>query len=130
MCASLPTLRMFFRHFAPKLLGESYGSKTKTKDNSQPISRTLAAASASQTRRDRTLYSQFDREEGVTTETYVMGPVKGKHSRRDRSSIEDAVGSGDDGSEKAIVVGSNNKEILQTTVFTIDVEHRPTDREQ
>ncbi|CAM1501952.1 Fc.00g039360.m01.CDS01 [Cosmosporella sp. VM-42] len=119
ICAALPTLRKFFRHVAPKLIGESrYGSKTKTTEGSHPPSRTLVPSS--QSRRDRHQYSKFDPEEGATHEAYAMGPVTGQQDMQIMGgSSEEAVGWGDSDSEKAIVAGGSKRTIVQTKTVTV-----------
>ncbi|CAH0027881.1 unnamed protein product [Clonostachys rhizophaga] len=131
MCASLPTLRRFFKHVAPKLLGTSrYGTKTKTNENTHPPSRTFIPKS--QSRRDRTQYSQFDAEEGgIATDTYIMGAVKGTSNNTITAGEPgDTGGWGDTDSEKAMVTGGSPKvAILQTTVVTVDVEYAEDSQE-
>uniref|UniRef100_A0A8H7N5M0 Rhodopsin domain-containing protein n=1 Tax=Bionectria ochroleuca TaxID=29856 RepID=A0A8H7N5M0_BIOOC len=131
MCASLPTLRRFFKHVAPKLLGTSrYGTKTKTNENTHPPSRTFIPKS--QSRRDRTQYSQFDAEEGgIATDTYIMGAVKGTSNNTITAGEPgDTGGWGDTDSEKAMVAGGSPKvAILQTTVVTVDVEYAEDNQE-
>ncbi|KAF4974674.1 hypothetical protein FZEAL_8445 [Fusarium zealandicum] len=125
-CATMPTLRKFFKHVAPKLIGESrYGSKTgksgKSGDNSKPPTRNLVPDS--QSRRHRHQYSQFDPEEGQ--DGFALGPVKG---RADLTTItggnsEDHIGWGDSDSEKGIVDGTNKPAIVQRKTVTVEYTH-------
>ncbi|KAJ4133299.1 hypothetical protein NW754_016107 [Fusarium falciforme] len=123
-CASMPTLRKFFKHVAPKLIGESrYGSKTgksgKSGENSKPPTRTLVPTS--QSRRDRHQYSQFDAGEGQGSEEFVLGPIKGRADPRVTAGhSEDHVGWGDSDSEKGIVDGTSKPAIVQTTTVTVE----------
>ncbi|KAH8729502.1 hypothetical protein BGZ61DRAFT_415271 [Ilyonectria robusta] len=119
-CASTPTLKKFFKHIAPKIIGESrYGSKTRTTENSQPPSRTLVPSS--QSRRDRNNYSQFDPEERAVNDAYLMGPVTGRQDLKIMGGHgEEAVGWGDTDSEKGIVQAPPRKAILQTTTVTVE----------
>ncbi|KXH25986.1 integral membrane protein [Colletotrichum nymphaeae SA-01] len=119
ICASLPTLRKFFRHVAPKIIGEStYGKGTKTVGGtgSKPMSRmTIGGTNGT---RNRAEYSQFDRDNnGEAFVMASMGPNKPVtiatgHSESDPTE--------DDSSEKAIMRGNN---IVQTK--TITVEYSP-----
>ncbi|OHE98498.1 integral membrane protein [Colletotrichum orchidophilum] len=119
ICAALPTIRKFFRHVAPKIIGEStYGKGTKTigGTGSKPISRlTIGGTNGT---RNRAEYSQFDRE--ITGEAFVMAnmgtnkPVAIATGNSENDPTED------DSSEKAIVQGNN---IVQTK--TITVEYSP-----
>lgn len=122
ICASLPTLRKFLRHVAPKLIGssihDSKSRKTRTAEEGQLPTRILG--STSQTRRDRHQYSQFDPEE-IRHDTYVMGPVsKGSDFQVMSGQNDDSVGWGDSDSEKAIVTGGNDNSIIQTKTVTIE----------
>ncbi|KAF7554020.1 hypothetical protein G7Z17_g3227 [Cylindrodendrum hubeiense] len=119
-CASTPTLKKFFKHVAPKIIGESrYGSKTRTNEISQPPSRAIVPSS--QSRRDRNNYSQFDPEERAGNDAYIMGPVTGRQDLRIMGGhAEEAVGWGDTDSEKGIVEAPPNKSILQTTTVTVE----------
>ncbi|KAJ4327041.1 hypothetical protein N0V84_002540 [Fusarium piperis] len=123
-CASMPTLRKFFKHVAPKLIGESrYGSKTgksgKSGDNSKPPTRTLVPTS--QSRRDRHQYSQFDAEGGQRPEEFVLGPIKGRADPKVTAGHgDDHVGWGDSDSEKGMVVGTSKPAIVQTKTVTVE----------
>ncbi|KAM5346656.1 hypothetical protein ACJ41O_009661 [Fusarium nematophilum] len=121
-CATMPTLRKFFKHVAPKLIGESrYGSKTgksgKSGDNSKPPTRTLGPSS--QSRRDRHQYSQFDPEEG--REGFALGPMTGRADLKiSGGNSDDHVGWGDSDSERAIVDGTSKPAIVQTKTVTVE----------
>ncbi|KAF4999555.1 hypothetical protein FDECE_11476 [Fusarium decemcellulare] len=129
-CATMPTLRKFFKHVAPKLIGESrYGSKTpnygnygksaKSGDGSKPPTRAIVPTS--QSRRDRHQYSQFDPDEGLSSEAYAMGPIAGRVDHKISAGQSDEhVGWGDSDSEKGIVDGSTKPAIVQTTTVTVE----------
>ncbi|KAL0938517.1 uncharacterized protein CTRU02_205127 [Colletotrichum truncatum] len=116
MCAAFPTLRKFFRHIAPKVIGEStYGKESKRGGTgSVPISRLTIGTNAT---RNRNEYSQFDRDN--SGETFVMSRVgPSKLSETSASSCEnDATWNGDDSSEKAII---RSNTIVQTKTVTVE----------
>lgn len=118
----MPTLRKFFKHVAPKLIGESrYGSKTgKSGDNSKLPSRTVVTTS--QSRRHRHRYSQFDAEEGQRAEEFALGPIKGRADPRVTAGHhgDDHLGWGDSDSEKGIVEGTSKPAIVQTKTVTVE----------
>ncbi|KAF7554389.1 hypothetical protein G7046_g6842 [Stylonectria norvegica] len=121
ICAALPTLRKFFRHVAPKLIGE-YGSrsgKSKTTEGaSQPKGRTVVPSS--QSRRDRHHYSQFDREEGQANDAFIMGPVTGEHDLVIMGGHGEEMRWGDSDSQKAIVATGAKTNIVQTKTVTVE----------
>lgn len=132
----MPTLRKFFKHVAPKLIGESrYGSKTgrsskygkpDTAASKHSIRGTFGPPS-SQNRRKRTNYSQFDQENSPPADEFVMGPVKGvRHnvsaSVGNHDDTQTAAGWGDSDSEKGIVEGTIKPAIMQTKTVTVQYE--------
>ncbi|KAF5657790.1 integral membrane protein [Fusarium heterosporum] len=112
-CATMPTLRKFFKHVAPKLIGESrYGSKTgksgKSSKYGQPdsSSKPSVLVSASQSRRKRTQYSQFDDEENGMPDEFTLAPIKGMGHNATTSVghiDENVTGWQDNDSERGIV---------------------------
>ncbi|KAF4972287.1 hypothetical protein FSARC_1123 [Fusarium sarcochroum] len=130
-CATMPTLRKFFKHVAPKLIGESrYGSKSgKSKygnskygqpDNSKHASRPFAPSS--QGRRDRTQYSQFDPEEDMP-DGFALVPIKARVGHNTSvGHSEDNAGWVDSDSEKGIVAGTVKPAIMQTKTVTVEYE--------
>ncbi|KAK1622227.1 integral membrane protein [Colletotrichum phormii] len=118
ICASLPTLRKFFRHVAPKIIGESTYGKGKTVGGtgSKPMSRmTIGGTNGT---RNRAEYSQFDRDNnGEAFVMASMGPNKPVTIATGNSENDPTE---DDSSEKAIMRGNN---IVQTK--TITVEYSP-----
>ncbi|KAI1069437.1 hypothetical protein LB507_008862 [Fusarium sp. FIESC RH6] len=135
-CATMPTLRKFFKHVAPKLIGESrYGSKTgrsskygkpDTAASKHSIRGTFGPPS-SQNRRKRTNYSQFDEENSPPADEFVMGPVKGvghnvSASVGNHDDTQTAAGWGDSDSEKGIVEGTIKPAIMQTKTVTVQYE--------
>ncbi|KAK5996634.1 hypothetical protein PT974_01971 [Cladobotryum mycophilum] len=86
MCASLPTIRKFLKHVAPRLVGDSIASGSGNKGASggsgnPPGFRTIGMISTSDTRKKRREYSRFDQEdnediptdlENQQTESYSM----------------------------------------------------------
>ena len=120
ICASTPTLRKFFKHMAPKLIGESrYGSKTRTNTNSKTPSRTFGPSSTSRSRRSRLKYSQFDVEEGEGSDTITLGPIMGRNDLK----IMGGQNLSDSDSERAINPGgTNSKAIVQTTTVTVEYD--------
>ncbi|KAM0243311.1 hypothetical protein ACHAPO_000156, partial [Fusarium lateritium] len=128
MCATMPTLRKFFKHVAPKLIGESrYGSKTGRSSKygkSETVGSKLAPSS--QGRRKRTNYSQFDEGRDSPAEDFIMGPMKGvRHETRTSVGNADdtqAAGWMDSDSEKGIVGGTIKPAILQTKTVTVQYE--------
>ncbi|KAH6894369.1 hypothetical protein B0T10DRAFT_603872 [Thelonectria olida] len=120
ICASTPTLRKFFKHMAPKLIGESrYGSKTRTNTNSKTPSRTFGPSSTSRSRRSRLNYSQFDVEEGEGSDTITLGPIMGRNDLK----IMGGQNLSDSDSERAINPGgTNSKAIVQTTTVTVEYD--------
>ncbi|GKT98067.1 integral membrane protein [Fusarium langsethiae] len=129
-CATMPTLRKFFKHVAPKLIGESrYGSKTgRSSKYGKSDTAGSKLTSSSHGRRKRTNYSQFDQERGSPTGNFVMGPIKGvRHetgtSVGNRDDTETA-GWMDSDSEKGIVTGSVRPAIIQTKTVTVQYESR------
>lgn len=129
ICASLPTLRKFLKHVAPKLVGESiYGrsSKGATGGGTAPPSalRTIGSVTASGVgKKQRNQYSQFDfaddasqhggRNECIVMSRYSSGGVEDNH--------EDRVWA-DDGSERAIVKegGKEIGKIIRTKTVTVE----------
>ncbi|CAJ0547958.1 Ff.00g047120.m01.CDS01 [Fusarium sp. VM40] len=132
-CATMPTLRKFFKHVAPKLIGESrYGSKTgksgksskygKPDTGSKPSSRGIVPGS--QHRRNRTKYSQFDEEEQMPMpDEFALSPIKGVgHNTVVGHSDEHVLGWMDSDSEKGIVEGTIKPAIVQTKTVTVEYE--------
>ncbi|CAG1986809.1 unnamed protein product [Fusarium graminearum] len=128
-CATMPTLRKFFKHVAPKLIGESrYGSKTgRSSKYGKSDTAGSKLASSSQGRRKRTNYSQFDQENGSPTEDFVMTPMKGaRHETRTSVGTRDdtqTAGWMDSDSEKGIVGGTIKPAIIQTKTVTVQYEN-------
>ncbi|KAI1050182.1 hypothetical protein LB506_001622 [Fusarium annulatum] len=128
-CATMPTLRKFFKHVAPKLIGESrYGSKTgksskygKPDTGSKPPSRPFAPSS--QGRRDRTQYSQFDGDENPMPDNFALGPINGRVGHNTSvGQSEEVTGWIDSDSEKGIVGGTVKPAIVQTKTVTVEYE--------
>ncbi|KAH6956796.1 hypothetical protein DER45DRAFT_595518 [Fusarium avenaceum] len=133
-CATMPTLRKFFKHVAPKLIGESrYGSKTgksgksskygKPDTGSKPSSRGIVPGS--QHRRNRTKYSQFDEEEQMPMpDEFALAPIKGVGHNNTvvGHSDEHVLGWMDSDSEKGIVEGTIKPAIVQTKTVTVEYE--------
>ncbi|EWY88525.1 hypothetical protein FOYG_09679 [Fusarium oxysporum NRRL 32931] len=128
-CATMPTLRKFFKHVAPKLIGESrYGSKTgksskygKPDTGSKPPSRPFAPSS--QGRRDRTQYSQFDGDENPMPDNFALGPINGRVGHNTSvGQSEEVTGWIDSDSEKGIVGGTIKPAIVQTKTVTVEYE--------
>ncbi|SPJ72475.1 related to integral membrane protein [Fusarium torulosum] len=128
-CATMPTLRKFFKHVAPKLIGESrYGSKSgksskygKPEISSKPSSRGLVPGS--QHRRNRTNYSQFDDEQMPVPDEFALAPIKGVgHNTVVGHSDENVMGWMDSDSEKGIVEGTIKPAIVQTKTVTVEYE--------
>ncbi|KAK1704547.1 integral membrane protein [Colletotrichum lupini] len=116
ICASLPTLRKFFRHVAPKIIGEStYGKGTKTVGGtgSKPISR-MTIGGTNETR-NRAEYSQFDRDNNG--EAFVMASMGSNNPVTIATSHTEGDPTEDDSSEKAIMRGNN---IVQTKTITVE----------
>ncbi|RGP80920.1 integral membrane [Fusarium longipes] len=131
-CATMPTLRKFFKHVAPKLIGESrYGSKTgrssKYGKADTAGSRPSAFPQSSQARRNRTKYSQFDEESGSPGEDFAMGPIAGVGHNTSTSvgNPDDTQTAGwmDSDSEKGIVGGTIKPAIMQTKTVTVQYEN-------
>ncbi|KAJ4048882.1 hypothetical protein ACKRZS_010157 [Fusarium odoratissimum] len=125
----MPTLRKFFKHVAPKLIGESrYGSKTgksskygKPDTGSKPPSRPFAPSS--QGRRDRTQYSQFDGDENPMPDNFALGPINGRVGHNTSvGQSEEVTGWIDSDSEKGIVGGTIKPAIVQTKTVTVEYE--------
>lgn len=134
MCAALPTLRKFLKHFAPKLIGESYGGSSKATGPANGTGginsglRTIGGTGGNATRTKRSQYSQFDDGEGSDTAGgFILQPYP------EGSSTSAAVASestsrwqdSDDGvwpdndSEKAIVKNESGI-IVQTKSVTVE----------
>jgi hypothetical protein len=133
MCAALPTFRKFFRHVAPRLIGEStYGKGrtsgrvtggTKPSQGIGGISSRYGFPSRIGSRRDQEDEFQLNGDGG----TFVMTNVEGGASKADSGS--DDAGKGvwnDDDSEKAIVAGS--RDIIQTTTIAVEYSMDPDSR--
>jgi hypothetical protein len=128
----MPTLRKFFKHVAPKLIGESrYGSKSgksgksskygKPEISSKPSSRGFVPGS--QHRRNRTKYSQFDDEQMPVPDEFALAPIKGVgHNTVVGHSDENVMGWMDNDSEKGIVEGTIKPAIVQTKTVTVEYE--------
>ncbi|KAK7449939.1 integral membrane protein [Colletotrichum acutatum] len=116
ICASLPTLRKFFRHVAPKIIGEStYGKGTKTVGGtgSKPMSRTTIGGTNGT--RNRAEYSQFDRDNNG--EAFVMASMGSNEPVTIATGHSEGDPAEDDSSEKAIIRGNN---IVQTKTITVE----------
>ncbi|KAM5357849.1 hypothetical protein ACJZ2D_015859 [Fusarium nematophilum] len=120
-CASVPTLKKFLRHVAPKIIGESrYGSKTRTNEHSEPPSRVIVPSS--QSRRDRNNYSRFDPEEETANDAYIMGHITGRQDVEVTGGHrEDHVGWGDTDDSEAEIVNTSPNEVLKTTTVSVEV---------
>ncbi|TQN64198.1 Satratoxin biosynthesis SC1 cluster protein 4 [Colletotrichum shisoi] len=118
ICAALPTLRKFFRHVAPKIIGEStYGKGTKTmgRNGSKTVSRlTIGGTNGT---RNRAEYSQFDLDNSA--ETFAMASVAppSKQGAASTGVFEGDTTWDDDSSEKTIIRGKN---IVQTKTVTVE----------
>ncbi|WQF84422.1 hypothetical protein CDEST_09436 [Colletotrichum destructivum] len=118
ICAALPTLRKFFRHVAPKIIGEStYGKGTKTMggNGSKTVSRlTIGGTNGT---RNRAEYSQFDLDNSA--ETFAMASVAtpSKQGAVSTGVCEGDTTWDDDSSEKTIIRGKN---IVQTKTVTVE----------
>ncbi|KXH63218.1 integral membrane protein [Colletotrichum salicis] len=118
ICASLPTLRKFFRHVAPKIIGESTYGKGKNVGGTGSKATSRMTIGSKNGTRNRAEYSQFDRDNnGEAFVMASMGPNKPVTIVTGNSESDPTE---DDSSEKAIMRGNN---IFQTK--TITVEYSP-----
>lgn len=130
ICASLPTLRKFFRHVAPKVIGESTYAKQSKRSaaTGNPNSR-ITYGAGSHNRRDHRDYSQFDGDSD-SNDTYILGNMSTSTPAVSRAaagpSETDVVWHDDDDSEKGIVRGANGN-IVQTKTVTVEYESRPNE---
>lgn len=88
MCASIPTLRLFFKAVAPGLMSSSNGAPSKTTSGALGgISRgtgrrglqTIASVAGSGLKSKRQEYGRFDEESGYGMETLVVGGPREKN---------------------------------------------------
>lgn len=130
VCAALPTLRKFFKHIAPNLIGESrYGRSSKATNNvastgPQKALRTIGSKTTSALSK-RNQYSQFDDaddgsnhgpNECIIMSDYASSP-KVADGGMSQWNGEERIWA-DDGSEKAIV--KDNVRILRTDTVTVE----------
>ncbi|CAG9941024.1 unnamed protein product [Clonostachys rosea f. rosea IK726] len=114
ICGSMPTLRKFFKHFVPRLLGSSYGSSSGYQYGAGGTSGQAQSRSVmTRLRNKHKSYSQFPAD-GESNEMQTLATNGGKNGERtvtisvaDRTSGDQKP---DDHSEKAI---------LQTKSFTV-----------
>ena len=120
ICGSMPTLRKFFKHFAPKLMGTSRnGSRTGTSHTYGPGStarRTGPNTTLRSARKSQHPYLNFSDEERGSDE-HEMNDFSAGHSGEPITTVGVANGDPqrDDHSEKAI---------LQTKSFTVQYHER------
>ncbi|KAK1689650.1 integral membrane protein [Colletotrichum godetiae] len=118
ICASLPTLRKFFRHVAPKIIGESTYGKGKTVGGGGSKAMSRMTIGGTNGTRNRAEYSQFDRDNNG--EAFVMASMGRNKPVTIATGNSENDPTKDDSSEKAIMRGNN---IVQTK--TITVEYSP-----
>lgn len=112
ICGSMPTIRKFFKHFAPRLMGvstsaPSYGTPGY---GGAYASKQTAGMTAARSRKLRSQYENFDDDDNGN-EMEVFDP---RDNKRANNAVINIDGGGepqpDNGSEKAI---------LQTTTFAV-----------
>lgn len=140
ICAALPTLRKFLKHFAPKLVGESYGAGTKgtgyatgTGGGTSGLRTIGGGAGVSGSRSRHGEYARFDGDVGPKvrrhTEVYDMQPLpettfpSGVIATRSKWTDNDDGVWPDDDSEKAIVKKDGGM-IVQTKTITVEYSNR------
>ncbi|KAI9172755.1 integral membrane protein [Paramyrothecium foliicola] len=135
VCAALPTLRKFFKHIAPNLIGESrYGRSSKATNDvagtgPQMGLRTIGTKTTSGLSK-RNHYSQFDdADDGSNlgpSECIIMSDFTSSPKTVEETTSqwngEERVWE-DDGSEKAIV--KDNVRILRTDTVTVEYHKNP-----
>lgn len=116
MCGSLPTLRKFFKHFAPKLMGSSSGgAASNSAKYGMPTygagakERHTALSSSRMRRRD---YENFDDNEMAIFET------RGRDSKEKADAVANEI-SIEAGSDRVHADNSSDKAILQTKTFDV-----------
>ncbi|TPX14011.1 uncharacterized protein E0L32_000405 [Thyridium curvatum] len=118
ICGSFPTLRKFFKHFAPKLMGSSNLSYGRSHSYG-PSAYANAQSGVGRQRKDRSQYEQFPDENEMRT--FTSKTREGDKERGVTMATVDAgsmVDQDTDGhSDKAILHG--DKAIMQTTSFTV-----------
>lgn len=109
----MPTLRKFFKHVAPTIMGGS-SNKSTTYANSYAMNRSGAAA-LSRSRKKRSQYEHFDDDNEMSV--FPSSPTDGSDGKPGNGASvtvnadsNSATGEGDNHSEKAI---------LQTKSFTV-----------
>ncbi|KAF7563381.1 hypothetical protein G7046_g711 [Stylonectria norvegica] len=106
ICGSMPTLRKFFKHFVPRLVGSSGGSGGYNTSYGQQQSGTL-----SRVRKPRSQYAPFPEDDGLELERFST------EVKESNVAAVDTSGAGseqrDDHSERAI---------LRTQTFTVQYE--------
>ncbi|RYP55173.1 hypothetical protein DL768_000167 [Monosporascus sp. mg162] len=114
ICGSMPTLRRFCRHVAPRFFGDS---QSKPSADNGPSSSGGRASNLNIARKARNQYEKF----GDSTELYAMsGRGRSKNQRGMTVQIATGTGSGDDDrSDKAIM---ENAQIVQTKTVTVAYE--------
>ena len=132
ICGALPTLRKFFKHVAPRIIGESaYAAGSKnTPTNKDTGSASLAIRSNPGPRGARNAYSEFDRE---GSETYIMTSIetsKGKDVLNTSDSVGERSWADNEslsGSEKGTTKGLNGG-VVRTNTITVEWSDRLSDR--
>ncbi|RYP59036.1 hypothetical protein DL769_008708 [Monosporascus sp. CRB-8-3] len=114
ICGSMPTLRRFCRHVAPRFFGDSQSGPSAEHGPSSSGGR---ASNVNIARKARNQYEKFS----DSSELYAMsGRGRCKNQRGMTVQIATGRGSGDDDrSDKAIV---ENTQIVQTTTVTVEYE--------
>lgn len=105
----MPTLRKFFKHFAPKFMGGS--SSNPSYGNSYAVNPSTAAQSRA--RKQRRQYEQFE-EEDNELQIFPNQPETGKAPGYSATTVD--VGNGGD------TDGHSEKAILQTKSFTVQYD--------
>ena len=134
MCASLPTLRKFIKHFAPRLIGENYGGGSKPTGYAPGSGvnsglRTIGGSGAVQSRTKRSQYSQFDEEDtsevkGFNLNAYPQASRPSGVTANASSGWQDGEEAvwPDNSSEQAIV--KNDASIVQTKTVTVEITRK------
>lgn len=117
ICATLTSLRRFFKHVAPKLIGERSGGSTSDsqKKGSQLV--TFGGTGGAHLR-----YNKFPHSHGPNDDDEAYGMDNMIVSRINEHPAKEDRASGDDNSGD----GNSQKGILQTHTTAITFEPRPT----
>lgn len=115
ICASMPTLRKFFKHFAPKLVGSSNSNNDTTPSKyGRFSSKELETVGGSNglSRKQRRQYESFGEHE-----LEMLDELRGDRKKVMMNEI-----TVDSGTERSHADNASDKAILQTTTFKINYD--------